>query len=140
MLEAALWCALGCAAVSALAGCRAAWALVPSVALCLYADGRVEFHPDVWRTIDCAAAALILGLTRPMKLPDWLIVALIPVAWAAYTAPDPARYVLSAWITIAQLLLTIRRDRMVRLYGHWKATWAHHHDWTRFDLRKAHLC
>jgi len=137
MIEAALYLALGCAAVSALAGCRAAWVLVPSVAFCLYADGRVDFDPLTWLMIDTAAMALIVGLTRTMTRADWLIFWLFFAAWGGYFLPDPPRYTVSVLVTIAQLLLTIRPGRMARLVERWKATFAHRHEWTDLERRQA---
>lgn len=138
MIEAALYAALGCAVFSALAGSRTAWALVPAVAFTLWMQAEeVAFVRAVWIALDVAAGLAVWGWNKRLRLADWTILALFPVAWALYYLPDPYRYVGSAGVTIMQLLLTFRptesRQMLHRLVACWKANFRHRDEWT--DLR-----
>lgn len=104
---------------------RTAWALLASVALCLTLDWRgVEFDAAFWWLIDVLVIAVIYR--RGMPRADWIILALFPVAWAAYFLPNPWRYEIALAVVIAQLLLTVpyaafwgRLKRMPKLPDRW---------------------
>lgn len=135
MIVTALYLALGCAVISAIAKSRTAWVLVPAVAFCLWmaAEG-VEFRRAFWVTIDLTAVFLIYGVNIKMRLADWAILALFPVAWAFYFLPDPYRYTGTMLVTIVQLLLTFPALRVFRRFvSRWKANFRHRDEWT--DLR-----
>lgn len=133
-MEAALYLALGCAAVSALAGNRTAWVLLASVAFCLGLDAAgVPFSVVRWLILDTLAMSLILLLSR-LDRTDWIILALFFAGWAAYGLPDPYRYYGSVAVTILQLLLTFPlREATHRIVDRWKANFQHRDEWT--DLR-----
>lgn len=111
MLEAALYTALGCAAISALAGSRTAWVLLASVAFCLaLGEAGVPFHPVYWMMFDLVVVAFII---RPkMTHADCAILSLFIPAWVFYLLPDDQRYLGSMLVTIAQLFLTAPVDRV----------------------------
>lgn len=105
MLEGALYAAIGCAACSALFGCRTAWVLLASVAFCLALDqAGVPFMPVYWMLFDLVVVLLLLRPT--MTHADCVIVALFIPAWLFYFMPDEQRYVGSMLVTVIQLMLT----------------------------------
>lgn len=138
-MEAALYAALGCAAVSALAGNRTSWVLLASVAFCLGLDqAGVPFSVVRWLMFDTIAMALILLLSR-LNWTDWAILALFFVGWAFYCLPDPYRHTGSMAVTILQLLLTFPLTRALsRLTARWKANFQHRGEWTDLESREAH--
>jgi hypothetical protein len=138
-MEAALYLALGCAAVSALAGNRTAWILLASVAFCLGLDwAGAPFNVVRWLIFDTIAMSLILALSK-LDRTDWAILALFFAGWAAYGLPDPYRYTGSMAVTILQLLLTFpRREAFSRLVARWKANFQHRDEWTNLESRGAY--
>lgn len=123
MIEAAFWLAVVCAVAGALTGNRTAWALLASVGLCFALEqAQVAFHLCLWVLIDLGIIAAII---RPsMTNTDVLIVALFIPAWVFYLAPDPARFIGSSAVVVAQLALCFpakRTWREVRRLTSWLA-------------------
>jgi hypothetical protein len=105
MLEAALYAALCCALLSALAGNRTALVLLASVAFCLVlGEVGVAFQPVLWMMFDLVAVILIVR--RDMTAADCVVIALFIPAWIFYLFPAADRYAGSVLITVVQLLLT----------------------------------
>lgn len=140
MIATALYAALAVAFVSALLGNRTAWVLVPLVCACLAADEYdVVFRREYWIGLDVAAGGMIVGLNRPLSRTDWIVLALFPLAWPFYLAPDPYRYVGSVTVTICQLCLTFPPRKVGpfihRFVARWKANFRHRDEWTDLERR-----
>lgn len=94
--------ALACVAM--LMGYRTAMVLLASlgVSFAVPAAG-IPFTLWAWLALDLAVMALVV---RPvMTLPDKLIVALFPAAWAAYFMPSPIHYWGAYAVVCVQFLL-----------------------------------
>lgn len=115
--------------------------MLASVAFCLGLDAlHVAFSRPAWLAIDALVIWLLLRPGRTWT--DWGIIALFPIAWASYYVADPARYITSTLVTVAQLLLAVRPMLIcaapARFAARWKDTISHRREWTDFDPKETH--
>lgn len=122
-LEVALYAAMGCAAISALAGCRTAWVLLAGVVFCFALDwAEVPFNPVLWMLFDLVLVLLIL---RPEMTPaDCVILSLFIPGWVFYQLPDDERYAGALAVTVIQLLLSVSPSEIKSAPARYRAWFA----------------
>lgn len=88
---------------------RAPWALLASLAVCLFVlePFKVPFNPVIWIAIDLAVAAAIIRFPMSdMPTRDIVVLALFFPGLAFYTMEPEVRYQGGLAVVITQLLLT----------------------------------
>jgi hypothetical protein len=110
VVEAVYAAAVTLGLAAGLRGNRTAWPLLVGalVAHCLAWAGT-PFSVKLWVALDLAMMAAIVW--APLSRWAVAILALFPVAWAAYVLPDPCRYMATAGIVSAQFALAFMECR-----------------------------
>jgi hypothetical protein len=99
---------------------RTAWALLASLALCLFVLEPLEvpFNPVLWVAIDCAViAAIVRRPLEDMSTRDIVIASMFAPAWVFYTMAPEVRYQGGLAVVVTQLLLCFPAQEVRGLFA-----------------------